>query len=111
MLLATDLALHASQPDWQGSPALRVALATTHLPLREVPDAITREGLARSLRILRAELARWFRLDSPCIAVCGLNPHAGERGHLGSEEIEIIEPTLTALRQEGLRLEGPLPAD
>ena len=111
MLLATDQALHAGQPDWQGSPALRVALATTHLPLREVADAITREGLARSLRILHAELARWFGLESPCIAVCGLNPHAGEGGHLGREEIEIIEPTLAALRQEGLRLDGPLPAD
>jgi len=111
MLLATDQALHASQPDWQGSPALRVALATTHLPLREVADAITREGLARSLRILSAGLVRWFGLTEPRIAVCGLNPHAGEGGHLGREEIEVIEPTLTALRQEGLRLDGPLPAD
>lgn len=111
MMLATDSALHAERPDWSGSAALRVALATTHLPLREVADAITRERLMRVLRILDADLTRWFGLDAPRIAVCGLNPHAGEGGHLGREELEVIEPTLEALRGEGLTLDGPLPAD
>ncbi|QTF93626.1 4-hydroxythreonine-4-phosphate dehydrogenase PdxA [Halomonas sp. BM-2019] len=111
MMLATDCALHATRPGWRGSPALRVALATTHLPLREVADAITGAGLTRVLRILDADLRRWFGLAAPRIAVCGLNPHAGEGGHLGREELEVIEPALAALRAEGLRLDGPLPAD
>ncbi|MGR4069383.1 4-hydroxythreonine-4-phosphate dehydrogenase PdxA [Billgrantia sp. C5P2] len=111
MMLATDSALHAREPGWQGSPALRVALATTHLPLREVADAITGPGLERILRILRADLVRWFGVDAPRIAVCGLNPHAGEGGHLGREEIEVIEPCLERLRGEGFVLDGPLPAD
>ncbi|WP_416139740.1 4-hydroxythreonine-4-phosphate dehydrogenase PdxA [Halomonas sp. HK25] len=111
MMLATDRALHATRPGWRGSPALRVALATTHLPLREVADAITAERLSRVLRILEAELKRWYGLAAPRIAVCGLNPHAGEGGHLGREELEVIEPALAALRGEGLRLDGPLPAD
>ncbi|MBE0489643.1 MAG: 4-hydroxythreonine-4-phosphate dehydrogenase PdxA [Halomonas sp.] len=111
MMLATDCALHASRPGWRGSPALRVALATTHLPLREVADAITAERLSRVLRILAADLKRWYGLAAPRIAVCGLNPHAGEGGHLGREELEVIEPALAALRAEGLHLDGPLPAD
>ncbi|MGJ7460267.1 4-hydroxythreonine-4-phosphate dehydrogenase PdxA [Halomonas sp. MA07-2] len=111
MMLATDCALHASRPGWRGSPALRVALATTHLPLREVADAITGERLTRVLRILAGDLKRWYGLAAPRIAVCGLNPHAGEGGHLGREELEVIEPALAALRAEGLRLDGPLPAD
>ncbi|MFN2332181.1 MAG: 4-hydroxythreonine-4-phosphate dehydrogenase PdxA [Halomonas sp.] len=111
MMLATDYALHASRPGWRGPAALRVALATTHLPLREVADAITGELLARVLRILDTDLKRWYGLIAPRIAVCGLNPHAGEGGHLGREEIEEIEPALAALRAEGLRLDGPLPAD
>ncbi len=111
MMLATDHALHASRPGWQGPAALRVALATTHLPLREVADAITGELLARVLRILDSDLKRWYGLVAPRIAVCGLNPHAGEGGHLGREELEVIEPALAALRAEGLRLDGPLPAD
>jgi 4-hydroxythreonine-4-phosphate dehydrogenase len=93
------------------APGLRVALATTHLPLREVSRAITREGLERTLRILHRDLKQRFGLPAPSILVCGLNPHAGEGGHLGREEIEVIEPVLNALRGEGFRLEGPLPAD
>ncbi len=111
MMLATDRALHTERPEWSGGPALRVALATTHLPLREVADAITGERLARVLRILVADLQRWYGIEAPRIAVCGLNPHAGEGGHLGREELEVIEPTLEALRGEGMRLDGPLPAD
>lgn len=90
---------------------LRVALATTHLPLREVADAITRESLTRVLRILDRDLRRHFGIKAPRIAVCGLNPHAGEGGHLGREEIDVIAPVLEALRDEGLALDGPLPAD
>jgi 4-hydroxythreonine-4-phosphate dehydrogenase len=90
---------------------MRVALATTHLPLREVPDAITRESLADIIRILHRDLLTRFRLPDPRILVAGLNPHAGEGGHLGSEEIEVIAPVLEALRKEGMNLEGPLPAD
>lgn len=90
---------------------LRVALATTHLPLSAVSRAINAERLARVLRILDGDLRSRFALRRPRILVCGLNPHAGEGGHLGREEIEIIEPTLEALRTEGLQLIGPLPAD
>ena len=92
-------------------PDLRVALATTHLPLRAVPDAITRDGLERVLRVLHAALVRDFGLATPRIAVLGLNPHAGEDGHLGHEDIEVIAPVLERLRGEGMQLEGPLPAD
>jgi len=90
---------------------LRVALATTHLALREVPAAITRDGLEAVLRVLHGDLRRLFGIDAPRILVCGLNPHAGEGGHLGREEIEVIAPLLDALRAEGMRLIGPLPAD
>ncbi|UXY15029.1 4-hydroxythreonine-4-phosphate dehydrogenase PdxA [Chitiniphilus purpureus] len=90
---------------------MRVALATTHLPLAEVPAAITPQGLSRTLRILDHDLRHKFGIAAPRILVAGLNPHAGEAGHLGREEIEIIEPTLAALRAEGLTLIGPLPAD
>lgn len=93
------------------NPTLRVALATTHLPLRDVPDAITADGLARVLRITHAALRRDFGIATPRIAVLGLNPHAGEAGHLGREEIDVIAPCLQALRAEGLDLVGPLPAD
>ena len=92
-------------------PGLRVALATTHLPLRAVPDAITPEVLEKVIRALHHDLVRRFRIDDPNILVCGLNPHAGEGGHLGREEIEVIEPTLARLRTEGMRLSPPLPAD
>ena len=90
---------------------LRVALVTTHLPLREVADAITAERLERVTRILHADLRDKFGIANPRILVCGLNPHAGESGHLGREEIEIIEPALERLRSEGIDLRGPLPAD
>lgn len=93
------------------NPTLRVALATTHLPLRAVPDAITAEALEQVLRILDGALRRDFGIAHPRIAVLGLNPHAGEDGHLGREEIETIAPTLERLRGAGLRLDGPLPAD
>jgi len=90
---------------------LRVALATTHLPLRDVADAITPERLTQVLRITHGALQRQFGIPEPRILVAGLNPHAGENGHMGREEIDIIEPALAALRAEGLRLTGPLPAD
>ena len=90
---------------------LRVALVTTHLPLRQVSDAITPERLMRVTRILYADLQQKFGIAQPRILVCGLNPHAGEGGHLGHEEIDIIEPTLERLRSEGMDLRGPLPAD
>ncbi len=91
--------------------ALRVALATTHLPLRDVPAAITADDLTTTLRILHAELVAKFGIARPRILVAGLNPHAGEGGHLGREEIEIIAPVLERLRGEGMDLIGPLPAD
>ncbi len=90
---------------------LRVALVTTHLPLKDVAAAITAERLERVTRILHNDLVEKFGIPAPRILVCGLNPHAGEGGHLGREEIEIIEPTLERLRGEGLNLIGPLPAD
>jgi 4-hydroxythreonine-4-phosphate dehydrogenase len=90
---------------------MRVALATTHLPLRDVPAAITRPLLERTLRILDADLRGRFRIAAPRILVAGLNPHAGEGGYLGREEIEVIAPLLDALRAEGMSLSGPLPAD
>jgi len=90
---------------------LRVALATTHLPLRAVADAITPELLLRVIRVLHHDLKHWFGITAPRILVAGLNPHAGEGGHIGREEIEVIEPALQQLRGEGLQLIGPLPAD
>ena len=90
---------------------LRVALATTHLPLSAVPAAITHTSLTRTLRILHDALRRQFGIAQPRILVAGLNPHAGEGGHLGREEIDVIVPVLDALRAEGMRLDGPLPAD
>jgi 4-hydroxy-L-threonine phosphate dehydrogenase PdxA len=90
---------------------VRVALVTTHLPLREVPDAITPQAVERTIRTTHAALRHDFGIVDPVIAVLGLNPHAGEAGHLGGEEIAVIEPVLAALREEGLQLVGPLPAD
>lgn len=90
---------------------LRVALATTHLPLSKVSEAITSELLSNIINILDKDLRQKYKLENPSILVCGLNPHAGENGHLGKEEIEIIEPTLDKLRSQGLKLIGPLPAD
>ncbi len=97
MMLATD--------------SLRVALATTHLPLLAVPGAITRQSLTEVIRILAGDLRRYFGIGQPRIYVCGLNPHAGEGGHMGREEIDVIIPALDALRAEGIMLSGPLPAD
>ncbi len=97
MMLATD--------------GLRVALLTTHLPLAQVAAAITPLRIRQICRILHRELQQRFDLPAPRILVCGLNPHAGEGGHLGREELEVIEPTLKQLRAEGLNLIGPLPAD
>jgi 4-hydroxythreonine-4-phosphate dehydrogenase len=97
MLLATD--------------ELRVALVTTHVPLQEVSALITPDRLQRVIRVLHAGLQQRFGITQPRIKVCGLNPHAGEGGHLGREEIETIIPTLQGLRGEGIDLDGPLPAD
>jgi len=90
---------------------LRVALATTHLPLSQVPRAITRELVERVLRILDADLRKRFGIARPRILVAGLNPHAGESGYLGREEIEVIAPAIQALAAEGLDVSGPYPAD
>ena len=92
-------------------PGLRVALATTHLPLCQVSQAISAELLTAVIETLHRDLQNQFGIEHPRILVCGLNPHAGEDGHLGREEIDIIEPVLTALRARGMQLSGPLPAD
>jgi 4-hydroxythreonine-4-phosphate dehydrogenase len=90
---------------------LRVALATTHLPLAAVSAAVTAQRLAAVLTVLDADLRAKFGIAAPRILVCGLNPHAGEGGHLGREEIDVIEPTLRRLQAAGLHLTGPVPAD
>ena len=97
MMLATD--------------ALRVALVTIHLPLSEVPRAVTQDSLEAVLRVVDFELRARFGISSPVIGVCGLNPHAGEAGHLGHEEQDVIIPVIARLSDEGLVLKGPLPAD
>lgn len=97
MMLATD--------------GLRVALATTHLPLKDVPAAITADELTQVTEILQRDMQVQFGIPQPRILVCGLNPHAGEGGHLGREEIEVIEPVVESLRARGMNLIGPLPAD
>ena len=90
---------------------LRVALATTHLPLRAVSDAVTSDGLLQILQILARDLRRFWGLARPRIAVCGLNPHAGEGGHLGDEEQRVIGPAIAQARALGLEVDGPMPAD
>lgn len=90
---------------------LRVALATTHLPLAQVPAAVTHDGLVQTLAIIDHDMRTRFGIASPRIAVCGLNPHAGEAGHLGREEIEVIAPAITAARANGIAASGPYPAD
>lgn len=90
---------------------LRVALVTTHIPLAYVSKAITHERLSRVTTILHQDLVNKFRIKNPKIYVCGLNPHAGEGGHLGKEEIEVINPALDELRSAGINVIGPLPAD
>jgi 4-hydroxythreonine-4-phosphate dehydrogenase len=102
---------HADVVMMLASPELRVALATTHLPLAAVSAAITQASLTRTLRIVHAELRAKFGIAAPRIAVLGINPHAGEGGHLGREEIDTMIPALDALRREGMLLPGPLPAD
>jgi 4-hydroxythreonine-4-phosphate dehydrogenase len=105
MLVARDQRSARNEGD------LRVALATTHLPLSAVPAAITRPGLVRTLRILCDDLITRFRIAAPRIAVLGLNPHAGEGGHLGREEIDVIAPAIAQLRAAGFDVVGPIPAD
>lgn len=92
-------------------PKFRVALVTTHLPIREVADAINSELLLSVLKVLHDDMQQQFKIDNPIIHVCGLNPHAGESGHMGMEEIKVIEPVLEQLRNQGYQLKGPLPAD
>lgn len=91
--------------------SLRVALATTHLPLKDVSNAINKESLEQVISILHEDLVFKFGIKSPHILICGLNPHAGESGHMGLEEIEIIEPIINKLKNDGMNLSGPLPAD
>jgi 4-hydroxythreonine-4-phosphate dehydrogenase len=93
------------------SGQMRVALVTTHMALADVPRAITRERLRTTLRIVNVDMERHFSLAAPRIAVLGLNPHAGEAGHMGREEIDVIQPVIQELRAEGLDLQGPVPAD
>ena len=90
---------------------LRVALVSTHMPLREVPGYLTRERIAAVIEVLHGDLQRKFVIDTPRILVCGLNPHAGEGGHLGTEERDVIEPVIRSCRDRGLDVVGPLPAD
>lgn len=92
-------------------PGLRVALVTTHLPLARVSERITRPHLSATISLLYRELQAKFGISRPRILVCGLNPHAGEAGHLGKEEIEVITPVIAELRKQGLDLHGPVPAD
>jgi 4-hydroxythreonine-4-phosphate dehydrogenase len=91
--------------------ALRVALVTTHLPLREVPGAITQVAVAETLDVVQHDLVHRFGVREPRIAVCGLNPHAGESGHLGREDLDTIAPAVAVARSRGVRVDGPLPAD
>jgi len=93
------------------SNTMRVALATTHLPLRDVSAAITIESLSEVVTILHRDLIKWWGIKQPRIAVCGLNPHAGESGHLGDEEIRVIGPAIERLAKSGLHVSGPMPAD
>jgi 4-hydroxythreonine-4-phosphate dehydrogenase len=93
------------------SKAMRVALATTHLPLKDVSAAITIDSLCNIVAIVHNDLQKWWGIANPRIAVCGLNPHAGESGHLGDEEIRVIGPAIELLKERGIRVSGPLPAD
>jgi 4-hydroxythreonine-4-phosphate dehydrogenase len=93
------------------APGMRVALATTHLPLKAVSAAITVDSLLAIAVIIDKDLRKWWGIDSPRIAVCGLNPHAGEGGYLGDEEIKVIAPAVNLMRERGIRATGPLPAD
>ena len=90
---------------------MRVALASTHLPLRDVADAISQEGIRTVVTVLHADLRSRFGIADPEIIVCGLNPHAGEGGHLGKEDEAIIAPAVRELAAQGMRVRGPIPAD
>ncbi len=105
MLLASET------QDNKNNHPLRVALVTTHVPVSEVPTSITEEKIEKTLKVLHQDLISRFGIANPCIAVCGLNPHAGENGHLGTEEKQIIIPALNKLRTHGLNIVGPLAAD
>ena len=111
MMLAGAVGGSASSTAASSGHMLRVALATTHLALKDVPGAITHDGLLASLRIVAADLREKFGIASPRILVAGLNPHAGEGGYLGREEIDIIAPAIASARGEGIDARGPLPAD
>jgi 4-hydroxythreonine-4-phosphate dehydrogenase len=91
--------------------SMRVALASTHMPLREVPDYLTRERLTRVIEVLLGDLTRVFGIVRPSVIVCGLNPHAGEGGHLGSEDASVIAPVVMEFRKRGFDIRGPVPAD
>jgi 4-hydroxythreonine-4-phosphate dehydrogenase len=93
------------------APGMRVALATTHLPLKDVSAALTIESLLKTATILDADLRKWWGIPAPRIAVCGLNPHAGEGGYLGREELDVISPAIQLMRERGIHATGPLPAD
>jgi 4-hydroxythreonine-4-phosphate dehydrogenase len=90
---------------------LRVALASTHMPLKDVSAYLTRERLTNVIAVLDADLKAKFKIDKPSILVCGLNPHAGERGHLGTEERDVIAPVVRAMQERGVDVRGPVPAD
>ena len=92
-------------------PTFRVALVTTHLPLREVADAITEDSISRVVRILNTDLQQKYGIDNPVIHVCGLNPHAGENGLFGNEERVLIEPAIRQAQKQGIACTGPHPAD
>ncbi len=93
------------------APGMRVALATTHLPLKDVSAAITVDSLLATATIIDADLRKWWGLPAPRIAVCGLNPHAGEGGYLGDEEIRVIAPAIKLMQERGIQAAGPIPAD
>lgn len=92
-------------------PGLRIALVTTHLPLREIPDAITKDKLEKTIQIVIDAMKQQFGIRQPKITVCGLNPHAGEKGHLGTEEVTTISPVIKHFTEQGHKVTGPLPAD
>jgi 4-hydroxythreonine-4-phosphate dehydrogenase len=93
------------------APGMRVALATTHLPLKDVSAAVTVDSLLKTANIINDDLRKWWGIASPRLAVCGLNPHAGEGGYLGREEIDVIAPAIKLMRERGIKATGPLPAD
>lgn len=111
MMLTTAKSNESKESNESTATPLRVALATTHLPLRLVADSISDQLLTEVITILHADLGTRFGIPEPRILVCGLNPHAGEGGYLGREEIEIIKPALHRLKSQGINVSGPFPAD